>query len=262
MLQEKQRPRRASEKTEPLAADDLEIVPFNPLQPNYIAEIASQELLGRDCYPLSNLPRFKGAGVYAIYYHGDSPYYQPISRANQIGCRSPIYVGKADPPGARRGTAVSAPGYAVYNRLKQHADSIRQAYNPGTPGHLDINNFKVRFLVMDPIWIGMTESLSISKFKPPWNGYIDGFGHHDQGATRRTQERSKWDTLHPGRPWATHFKQNPLSIDEIARGLAAYFANPDAFRSLPRKRGPSHLETDQEIPIEVDEVSEDDQSPE
>lgn len=213
-----------------------EITPFNPLAPEHLGESVSRALLAQPCYPLADIPVFRGAGAYAIYYCGDSPYYRPIAEQNRDGCKAPIYVGKAVPPGSRKGIAVGEAGFALYSRLKQHAQSIRQVWNPGTPGHLDIAHFRCRFLVVDDVWIPLIESLSITSFKPPRNGCIDGFGHHDQGSTRRNQQRSLWDTLHPGRPWAAHYRPNEMSSEEIAELLNQYFSDPTARPQARRKR--------------------------
>jgi hypothetical protein len=214
---------------------ELKIVPYNPLTSKHLGESVRRALLEQPCYDLGNLPQFDGAGVYAIYYRGNSRYYAPISERNQERCEAPIYVGRAVPPGSRKGIDVGTAGRALYNRLRQHAESIRQVSNPGSPGHLDLNDFKCRFLVVEEVWIPLIESLSITGFKPPWNGCIDGFGHHDQGATRRNQERSLWDTLHPGRPWARHFKPNRLSLDEIEDLLRRYYTDPTARPARARR---------------------------
>ncbi len=212
----------------PDSPSELHIVPFNPLAREHLEESVSLALRAQPCYPSATLPTFDGAGVYAIYYRGPSPYYAPIAAQNQSGCNHPIYVGKPVPPGSRRGIAVGGPGRALSTRLRQHAESIRQVHDPATPGDLDIADFHCQFLVVEDVWIPLIESLSITQFKPPWNGFLDGFGHHDQGRTRRQQERSLWDTLHPGRPWAMHFRPNRLSAQQIALLLHLYYADPAA----------------------------------
>jgi hypothetical protein len=96
----------------------------------------------------------------------------------------------------------------LFNRLKAHAKSISQAQN------LNLADFVCRHLVTDDIWIPLAEALLIEKFKPVWNRLIDGFGIYDPGK-RRPQERSKWDTLHPGRPFARPLPPNQLTAKEI-----------------------------------------------
>jgi Eco29kI restriction endonuclease len=42
----------------------------------------------------------------------------------------------------------------------------------------------------------------IARFKPVWNLALVGFGNHDPGANRYSDQRPVWDVLHPGRAWA------------------------------------------------------------
>ena len=110
----------------------------------------------------------------------------------------PIYVGKAVPAGARKGGfgLGADPGQVLYKRLAEHAASIEQAHN------IDLADFRCRFLVVDDIWIPLAESLLIEMYLPLWNRKIDGFGNHDPGKGRYNQQKSAWDLIHPGRPWA------------------------------------------------------------
>lgn len=41
---------------------------------------------------------------------------------------------------------------------------------------------------------------------------MDGFGNHDPSKGRYNQQISQWDTIHPGREWATQLK--PLEMKE------------------------------------------------
>ncbi|MCH8240102.1 MAG: hypothetical protein IIB62_08655 [Proteobacteria bacterium] len=65
---------------------------FNPLDKTHLAESVKDHLLRR---PVVQLPpsRFVGAGIYAIYYTGDIPAYQRISRIALSDEKAmPIYV--------------------------------------------------------------------------------------------------------------------------------------------------------------------------
>lgn len=184
---------------------------YNPLDKRNLAESTANALLARPAGPLPPPEPFIGAGIYAIYYTGDFPGYRRIAEQNRQGrFEAPIYVGKAVPPGARKGGygLGEAPGRVLFNRLKEHAESIRQTTN------LSLADFACRHLVTDEIWIPLAEALLIEKFKPVWNRLIDGFGIHDPGK-RRPQERSKWDTLHPGRPFAERLPRNRRTADEL-----------------------------------------------
>jgi hypothetical protein len=186
--------------------------PFNPLDKANLGVSVADALIAR---PPSELPpktTFEGAGVYAIYYFGDCPFYEQISGENRDGqLRRPIYVGKAVPKGARKGGygLDSPPGTVLYDRLSEHASTIREARS------LNLADFACRYLIVDDVWIPLGESLLIERFSPLWNLVIDGFGNHDPGSGRYNQRRSRWDTLHPGRSWAGKCKPHSLSKSQI-----------------------------------------------
>lgn len=175
-------------------------------------------MLDRSCDALPPNKTFDGAGVYAIYYSGEFKPYEPIAKSNRGGkCKVPIYVGKAVPPGARKGGfgLGSAPGDVLYKRLAEHAESIQQATN------LSVEHFGCRYLVTEDIWIPLGEQLLIEWFSPIWNKIIEGFGIHDPGKGRYQQRRSAWDTLHPGRPFAERLQPNAKSAKQILEDLQA-----------------------------------------
>ncbi|MGE0128494.1 MAG: Eco29kI family restriction endonuclease [Blastocatellales bacterium] len=177
--------------------------PYNPLDKTHLGESVARALLSSAPTPLPPTNPFIGAGIYALYYTGDFPAYRKIAERNSNEqWAMPIYVGKAVPPGARKGGygLGEAPGQALYRRLCEHAESIKQANN------LSLDHFFCRYLVVDDIWIPLGEALLISTFSPLWNRAIDGFGNHDPGAGRYNQRRSLWDELHPGRSWAARLQ--------------------------------------------------------
>jgi hypothetical protein len=187
------------------------IKPFNPLDKKNLGESVAEFMLSA---PVEEIPPepFLGAGIYAIYYSGSLDLYQPISQKNKNGrYQCPIYVGKAVPPGARKGGfgLDTDPGPSLFKRLAEHADSIRQTSN------LSLKDFHCRYLVVDDIWIPLAESLLIEMFSPLWNLVIDGFGNHDPGAGRYNQQKSPWDVLHPGRAWAEKLLKNRVDLEEI-----------------------------------------------
>lgn len=196
---------------------------YNPLDKKNLAESVVKALLARQLEPLPP-KRFEGAGVYAIYYTGQSrPFalYDPIAvRQFDHPLAIPIYVGKAVPAGARIGLRdFDAPvGAVLAQRLAEHADSIRQVQN------LAIEDFVCRYLVVDEIWIPLAETLLISLFAPTWNLVLSGFGLHDPGAGRRQQRRSHWDVLHPGRSWAVLQSAANRSEAELATIITAHMA--------------------------------------
>jgi len=198
--------------------------PFNPLDKLNLAESLADAMLKRPIGPLPPLEKFEGAGIYAIYYAGDFPAYLPITEKNQgEEPISPIYVGKAVPPGARKGGfgLGADPGNALFNRLREHARSIQETKN------LELKDFSCRFLACEDIWIPLGEALLIERFRPPWNVLIEGFGIHTPGKGRKKQGKSKWDTIHPGRSLAKGLPSNPMSETRIAKLLADFFAGKE-----------------------------------
>lgn len=86
--------------------------------------------------------------------------------------------------------------------------------------NLDPLDFRCRWLVLDPVWIGLTEQVLISEYRPLWNVVVDGFGNNDSGKGRINQRRSQWDTLHPGRDWAFHLQDRGETDADIRRLIA------------------------------------------
>lgn len=195
------------------------IPPFNPLDKTNLGESVAEAMLQQPIHSLPPDEPFIGAGIYALYYQGDFSLYEEIAEQNRDAAyRWPLYVGKAVPPGARKGGygLGSDPGQALFRRLAEHAGSIEAAEN------LQVSDFRCRFLVVDDIWIPLAESLLVEMYSPLWNQKIDGFGNHDPGKGRYNQQRSAWDVIHPGRTWA--YKLQPLSSDEqtVRESAAAY----------------------------------------
>ena len=182
---------------------------FNPLEKRNLAKSIVYELLSQSIHPLPPT-FFIGAGVYALYYSGSHDLYAPLALSPGKE-EKPIYVGKAVPPGARIGGygLNTPPGAVLFNRLREHALSIEQAED------LDLTDFRCRYLVVDDIWIPLAETLLIEMYQPVWNTIVPGFGNHAPGKGRHKQQRSAWDALHPGRPWAAKLQDHPKTRDHI-----------------------------------------------
>jgi len=192
--------------------------PYNPLDKRRLGKSVVTALLERAVLPLPP-PAFVGAGVYALYYVGNfSAYSKMVKRNKNEQWAAPIYIGKAVPSGARKGGygLGEDPGDVLYRRLREHAESIQQTEN------LDVEDFRCRYLVVDDIWIPLGEALLISMFAPLWNRILDGFGNHDPGAGRYNQQRSAWDVVHPGRPWAAKLKPNSRSPNEFLKDVVEF----------------------------------------
>lgn len=202
---------------------------FNPLDKKSLGLSVADALLSEAVEPLGNLQPFRGAGIYAIYYRDGFSAYAPLAECNRREFVAPIYVGKAVPAGARKGridTEIDR-SQMMFRRLREHAESIRQvedyAVRQGELEKIRIGEFFCRYLLVDDIWIPLGESVLIDQFKPIWNKIIDGFGNHDPGGGRYNQQRSAWDTLHPGRPWAAKCRPFSKSPQEILETLKAFF---------------------------------------
>jgi len=197
---------------------------YNPLDKLNLGKSVADALLEQPVHGLGGIPSFEGAGIYVIYYRGTFPAYRPIAEANRDEARWPIYIGKAIPSGGRKGVslAASARGKALFNRLAEHRDSIRDVEQGS--GTLAVADFQARYLTVDDIWIPLGESLLIARFRPLWNAALDGFGNHDPGAGRYGGLRPLWDHLHAGRPWASRCAARGETVDELERKLADYLA--------------------------------------
>ena len=170
--------------------------PYDPLDYSNLARSVVDALLEADRKPLPP-EQFYGSGVYAIYYTGALDYVDEETMRE-----TPIYVGKAVPPGTRRGRSRTNPSSTrpLHRRLSDHASSIQQAES------LSLENAECRYLVVEPVWITLAEQFLLNHFRPLWNTVLDGFGNHNPGSGRRNSARPRWDIVHPGRPWASSLR--------------------------------------------------------
>jgi len=172
--------------------------------------------------PVHDLPPnldFRGPGVYALYYHGDFPLYSRLVEINGKGYTHPIYVGKAVPPGWRTNRIQGTNKPVLKQRLREHSRTIDQCSN------LNLEDFKCRFSILNGIesdLIGALEAELIRHLSPVWNTCLDGFGDHDPGDKRYDGMHTEWDTLHPGRSWATRMRGEKREIESIKRKVTEY----------------------------------------
>lgn len=206
---------------------------FNPLSLEALGASVVRELLSRSVHALAPAESFSGSGIYALYYSGDYRPYAPLAEANAADdLVAPIYIGKAVPKGSRTGRAEFQAGAerAIFGRLRKHAQSIEETAN------LALEDFRCRYLIVAPVWIRLAESMVISRYRPLWNSLIDGFGNHDPGKGRYNQERSRWDTLHPGRSWAERLQAPPYTAAELTRDVRRFLAD-HPWRIAPEEGG-------------------------
>ena len=181
---------------------------YDPLDYGNLTVNLVRELMSRPPVHLPMAERFSGPGVYALFYDGD---YGPYATLRSAEATQPIYVGKAVPPGARKGGSApdeSAP--VLHRRIGEHVRSLDAAEN------LSVADFRCRHLVVVPLWITMAERFLIEHYQPCWNVCIEGFGLHDPGRGRHAGQRSWWDTLHRGRAWAGRLRPRS-EVDAEAR---------------------------------------------
>ena len=117
------------------------IVPYNPLDKMSLAESIERALSAEKPVALESMREsknaFAGAGMYALYYRGSFPAYERLAICNKVVLEAPIYVGKADSKGRRKGGFLDEglAGKTLWSRLRDHAQSIVQADN------LDVGDF-------------------------------------------------------------------------------------------------------------------------
>jgi Eco29kI-like restriction endonuclease len=192
---------------------------YNPLDYENLTRNCVQELMTRGPFTLP-VDRFSGSGVYALFYTGELEFYAPLRSLDAV---VPIYVGKAVPPGARKGLATAGGSFSLFGRLAEHFRSIESASN------LQSSEFLCRYLAVTPLWITMAERFLIEHYRPLWNVWIDGFGNHPPGRGRPAGEISWWDALHPGREWAMLLRQTRSQEQAIER-VRAYYGRPREVR--------------------------------
>ena len=214
--------------------------PYNPLDRVELGKSVERVLLRRPLVDLTGFRRrrpqkFPGAGLYALYYTGSLECYAdivPQPEQDEI----PIYVGRAQPKGARQGALgleSTSSDPVLFDRLREHGNSIHNVQKYAEDGgrrDLAVSDFMCRYLVVDDIWVPLGEALLIAHYRPVWNVVVDGFGNHAPGGGREKQARSLWDTLHPGRGWALRLPESPRSVAEIRMLVAVHMsrlARPD-----------------------------------
>lgn len=180
---------------------------FDPSAPATTGRIVALTTIAQQRHPLASLQPFYGAGVYALYYKGPYDAYSLLS-----GTEQPIYVGKADPKDVAAKDAVSQ-GTSLFSRLNEHRKSIAKATST-----LQEEDFDCRFLIVQTGYQRAAEGYLINFFKPIWNSEMKicyGVGKHGDSATTRANKRSPWDTLHPGRQWASDLTEDQKPESQI-----------------------------------------------
>lgn len=193
---------------------------FDPTDPKLVGYFVALALVAQPRRPLSAIGRFYGSGIYAIYYVGDEELYRPIS-----GTETPIYVGKADPDGQPK--TVIGQGTKLADRLNEHGKNISKVAG------IELADFECRALAVQSGYQASAESHLIKLFRPIWNNetkILFGIGKHGDASTTRANNKSPWDTVHPGRAWANN---NPeaKSVADITADVAAHFGKARLYQT-------------------------------
>lgn len=210
-----------SARLDPIARPDSI---FDPTDPATAGRVVALTLMAQQRHPLSSIPEFYGAGVYAIYYKGEYEHYKALS-----GTDHPIYVGKADPSGPSAKDAI-AQGVKLSARLSEHAKSIRKATTT-----LKIDDFDCRFLIVQSGFQKSAEDYLINTFRPIWNSETRicfGLGKHGDSSETRVNKRSPWDTMHPGRPWADSISMDQKPAAQIIEQIRSHFSEHKPFHDV------------------------------
>jgi len=193
---------------------------FDPSQPRLIGHFVALALISQQRYSLGELQPFYGSGVYAIYYKGANTDYVPIANTE-----TPIYVGKADPPlGAK---TVVEQETKLFSRLNEHRKNIDKVAG------IELEDFECRALAVQSGYQAAAENHLIRLFQPIWNNetkILFGIGKHGDSAKTRANNKSPWDTLHPGRAWANGNPEAKFK-DDIRSEVCAHFERTKIFRS-------------------------------
>ncbi|WP_406871025.1 Eco29kI family restriction endonuclease [Thioclava sp. 'Guangxiensis'] len=193
---------------------------FDPSEPRLIGHFVALALISQERKRLDSIEPFYGSGVYAIYYTGPEGLYAPISSTE-----TPIYVGKADPPAGA--ATITAQETKLYGRLNEHRKNIDKVAG------INLADFEYRALAVQSGYQAAAESHLINLFRPIWNNetkILFGLGKHGDAASTRSNNKSPWDTVHPGRKWAVG---NPeaKTIDTIYAEVTAHFERSHIFQS-------------------------------
>ncbi|WP_205478579.1 Eco29kI family restriction endonuclease [Sphingomonas arenae] len=197
---------------------------FDPTDPRVVGRFVALALVAQPTVQLGDLGRFYGSGVYAIYYRGDYPPYEPLRETE-----TPIYVGQAAPDNPRARNPMEQ-GEKLAGRLNDHRKNIEKAEN------LNLEDFSCRTLAVQSGFETAAEDYLIHLFEPIWNSetnLVYGLGKHGDAATTRGNRRSPWDTLHPGRKWAADASlQDARSPEQLYAQLEQHFTKTKVFHSL------------------------------
>jgi hypothetical protein len=198
---------------------------FDLTSPTTVGEVIVYKLLQQPKVRLTELQGFYGSGVYIIYYRGAFSAYEAIA-----GTDVPIYVGVKGPK-IKNADSPKRQGTALFERISEHLTrSIARATST-----LAADDFCCRYLVVQSGLEPAAEEFLKRLYLPVWNteaGVCSGLGKHGDQPTARAggpagrEEKSDWDILHPGRPWAVNqTSRSGATPATITARIDAHFLN-------------------------------------
>lgn len=198
---------------------------FDPGNPKIVGRFISLALVAQPRHPLSEITRFYGSGVYGLYYNGPFSLYKSLA-----GSETPIYVGQAA-PALNNARNPMEQGDRLCRRLEDHRKNIGRVEST-----LNVADFEFRSLVVQSGWETAAEDYLIHLFRPIWNSQINilyGLGKHGDAAETRSNKRSPWDTLHPGRAWASDARlTDAKNLEQIEQEVERHFQAHTVFENL------------------------------
>lgn len=193
---------------------------FDPSEPRLVGYFVALALISQERLPLGEISPFYGAGVYAIYYCGDAEIYSAIANSE-----TPIYVGKADP--AKQSKTAVEQGAKLYGRLNEHKKNIDKVAG------IELRDFEYRALAVQSGYQSTAENYLIRLFRPIWNNetrILYGIGKHGDSSETRANNKSPWDTIHPGRLWAEGNAESK-NVHEIREHVDGHFEKTKIYRT-------------------------------
>ena len=95
----------------------------------------------------------------------------------------------------------------------------------------------MRSLVVQTGWQTAAEDFLIGLFRPVWNkqtGICFAFGKHGDSPSTRANQRSPWDTLHPGRSWEYRDPnmRDARPKERIVAAIRRHYATTPVYRDM------------------------------
>ncbi len=185
---------------------------YDPLRRENLGRSVLWALTSGEPIRMDRVRSFNGCGIYAIYYAGDHELYAPISGSFEV----PIYVGKSNPEGGRKGVEVAEAwaGTPLWKGLSTHRRKLKAAAD------FELEDFYVRYLPADDLFTPMAERLMIQDLQPVWNVILEGFGVTPQGGPCQAEPmRPKWHEVHTGVPWAEGMRPQPSGPEALREAI-------------------------------------------